>query len=132
MTPSNMLSNLLEAFTNEGPGLVPLTATAAGTRMPDERLIQFVIPTWGAVDNILILPPATPGRIVIIAGAATGGELRTTAPATIGINAGVGAAAESAIAANMMAILICESATNWKGLTIASNGTVTTLQVAAP
>jgi len=84
------------------------------------------------VDNILILPPPVPGRIVVIAGAATGGELRTSDPATIGINAGVGAAAESAIAANMMVVAICESATNWKGFTIASNGTVTTLQVAAP
>ena len=131
-TKFNILYDLLQAFTAQGPGIVPLTATATGAGMPDERLIQFVVPTWGAADNILILPPATPGRIVIVAGAATGGELRTTAPATIGINGGTGAAAESAIAANMMAILICESSSNWKGLTIASNGTVTTLQVAAP
>jgi hypothetical protein len=132
MTPANILNNLLEAFTNEGPGIVPLTATADGARMPDERFIQFVIPTWVNANNILILPPATPGRIVIIAGSATGGEIRTTAPATIGINGGVGVNAESAIAANMMAILIAESPTNWKGTTIASNGAVTTLQVAAP
>jgi len=127
-----ILADLLQAFSPQGPGVVPLTATSTGVSMPDDRLVQFVIPTWGAADNILILPPATPGRIVIIAGTATGGELRTTAPATIGINGGVGANAESAIAANMMVIAICESATNWKGFTIASNGTVTTLQVAAP
>jgi hypothetical protein len=127
-----VLADLLQAFSTNGPGLVPVTATATGARLPDDRWIQFVIPTWGAVDNILILPPATPGRIVVIAGAATGGEIRTTSPTTIGINGGTGAAAESAIAANMMVLLICESATNWKGTTIASNGTVTTLQVAAP
>jgi hypothetical protein len=132
MSAHNLLFDLLQAFSSNGPGCVPLTASAAGVRMPDDRLIQLVIPTWVAVDNILILPPATPGRIVIVAGAATGGELRTTSPTTIGINGGTGAAAESAIAANMMVLLICESATNWKGLTIASNGTVTTLQVAAP
>jgi hypothetical protein len=130
--PHNILSDLLKAFTSQGPGLVPLTATATGVRIPDERFIQFVIPTWGAVDNILILPPATPGRIVLIAGTATGGEIRTSDPATIGINGGTGTAAESAIAANMLVALVCESSTNWKGLTIASNGTVTTLQVAAP
>lgn len=126
-----ILSDLLKAFSPGGPGNVALAASAAGVNIPDERLYVFVVPTWGAVDNILILPPPVPGRIVVIAGASTGGELRTSDPATIGINAGVGAAAESAIAANMMVIAICESATNWKGLTIASNGTVTTLQVAA-
>jgi hypothetical protein len=127
-----ILKVLLEAFMPGGPGNVTLIASATGVNIPDERLYVFVTPTWGAVDNILILPPAVPGRIVVIAGGATGGELRSSDPATIGINGGVGAAAESAIAASMMVIAICESATNWKGLTIASNGTVTTLQVAAP
>lgn len=127
-----ILGDLLQAFSGQGPGIVPLTATVAGVRMPDDRLVQIVIPTWGAVDNILILPPATPGRIVIVAGAATGGEIRTTSPTTIAINGGVGVNAESAIAANMMAIVICESTTNWKGFTIASNGTLAALQVAAP
>lgn len=131
-SPATILNDLLRAFSNEGPGITRLTATPTGVRIPDERFIQFVIPTWGLVDNILILPPATPGRIVLIAGAATGGEIRTSDPATIGINGGTGAAAESAIAANMLVALVCESPTNWKGLTIASNGVVTTLQVAAP
>jgi hypothetical protein len=127
-----VLNDLLKAFLPSGPGIVPLTATAAGVNIPDERLYVFVVPTWGAVDNILVLPPPVPGRIVVIAGTATGGELRTTDPATIGINAGVGAAAESAIAANMMAIAICESATNWKGFTLTSAGVLAALQVAAP
>jgi hypothetical protein len=127
-----ILNDLLKAISPGGPGSVPLTATATGVQIPAERAYQMVTPTWGAVDNILILPPPVPGTIVVIAGAATGGELRSSAPATIGINGGTGADAESAIAANMMVVVICESATNWKGLTIASNGTVTTLQVAAP
>lgn len=131
-TPLNILSDALRAFFPGGAGNVSLAATVEGTVIPDDRFIMMVTPTWVAVDNILILPPPVPGRIVILAGTATGGELRTSSPATIGINGGVGAAAESAIAANMMVIAICESATNWKGLTIASNGTVTTLQVAAP
>lgn len=130
--PSNILNDLLRAFSSNGPGVVRLTATATGTRIPEERLLQLVIPTWGAVDNILILPAPDPGKIVIIAGAATGGELRTTNPATIGINGGTGVAAESAISADMMVIAICESATNWKSFTIASNGSLAATQVAAP
>lgn len=127
-----ILSDILSAITSGGPGFSPLTATAAGTRILGEAAFQIVTPVWGAVDNILILPSPAPGMIIVIAGTATGGELRTSDPATIGINGGTGTNAESAIAANMMVLLICESATNWKGLTIASNGVVTTLQVAAP
>jgi hypothetical protein len=131
MSEHKILNELLNAFSSNGPGLVPLIATDTGTRIPDERLVQLVIPTWGNANNILILPTPDPGKIVIIAGAATGGELRTTAPATIAINGGTGAAAESAVAANQMVICICESATSWKAFTIASNGTTAGLEAAA-
>ena len=127
----NILNDLLRAFTDNGPGLVPLIASTAGTQIPDERLVQFVIPTWGNANNILILPNPGPGKVVFIAGAATGGELRTTAPATIAINGGTGAAAESAVAANQMVICICESATSWKAFAIAGNGTTGGLEAAA-
>jgi hypothetical protein len=127
----NILNDLLRAFTDNGPGLVPLIASTAGTQIPDERLVQFVIPTWGNANNILILPNPEPGKVVFIAGAATGGELRTTAPATIAINGGTGAAAESAVAANQMVICICESATSWKAFAIAGNGTTGGLEAAA-
>jgi hypothetical protein len=131
MSEHNILNELLGAFSSNGPGLVPLIASTAGTQIPDERLVQFVVPTWGNANNILILPNPEPGKIVIIAGAATGGELRTTAPATIAINGGTGANAESAVAANQMVICICESATSWKAFTIASNGTTAGLEAAA-
>lgn len=127
-----ILGEILGAITSGNPGFAALIATAAGTQISGEVAFQIVTPVWGAVDNILILPSPVQGMIIVIAGTATGGEIRTSAPATIGINGGTGTNAESAIAANMMVLLICESATNWKGLTIASNGVVTTLQVAAP
>jgi|GEM_PF-3277137 len=127
----NILNDLLRAFTDNGPGAVRLTATATGVQIPNERFIQIVIPTWGSADNILVLPTPDPGKIVIIAGAATGGELRTNAPATVAINGGSGASAESAVAANQMVICICESATSWKAFTIASNGTTAGLEAAA-
>lgn len=126
-----ILNDLLRAFSNSGPGLVPLIASTSGTQIPDERLIQIVIPTWGNANNILILPNPEPGKVVVIAGAATGGELQTTAPSTIAINGGTGAAAESAVAANQMVICICESATSWKAMVIGSTGTVAGLQAAA-
>lgn len=132
MTAHRILRDLLSAFSEVGPGRVAITATPEGVPLEENKLVQFVIPVWSNANNILILPSPTPGKIVIIAGAATGGELRSSDPATIGINAGVGVAAESAIAANMMVIAICESLTNWKGFTIASNGTLAALQVAAP
>lgn len=131
MSEHNILNTLLNAFSSNGPGRVPLIATSSGTRIPGERLIQFVIPTWGNANNILILPSPEPGMMVVIAGAATGGELRTTSPTTIAINGGTGADAESAVAANQMVFCICESATSWKAFTIASNGTVAGLEAAA-
>lgn len=126
------LADLLISFSENGPGNVPLIVSPTGTQIPDGQFIMIVRPTWGNANNWLTLPPPVPGRIVMIAGAATGGELRTSNPATIGINGGVGANAESAVAANQMVIAICESATNWKAFTIAGNGTVAGLEVAAP
>lgn len=125
----NILNDLLRAFTDNGPGTVRLIASADGVRIPNERLIQIVIPTWGNANNILILPDPDPGKIVIIAGAATGGELRTTSPTTIAINGGTGANVESAVAANQMVVAICESPTSWKAFTIAANGTLAGLEV---
>lgn len=126
-----ILNDLLEAFSSVGSGSVPLTATSTGAEIPGERFIQIVTPTWGAATNILVLPEPVPGKIVIIAGAATGGELRSHDPATVAINGGSGASAESAVAANQMVVAICETSTSWKALTIASDGTVAGLEAAA-
>jgi hypothetical protein len=126
-----ILSDLLESFSSEGPGAVSLTATSDGAKIPEDRFIQLVTPTWGNANNILILPSPIPGKIVMIAGAATGGELRSSAPATIAINGGTGASAESAVAANQMVFAICESATSWKAFTLAGDGTIAGLEAAA-
>lgn len=126
-----ILKDLLEAFSSVGPGSVPLTATATGAAIPEDALVQMVTPTWGGVNNILILPTPTPGKVVILAGAATGGELRTTSPTTIAINGGTATDAESAVAANQMVVAICESAISWKAFTISSSGTIAGLEAAA-
>jgi hypothetical protein len=130
-----LLSDLLKAFTEQGPGYVSAIATDDGKgtgTLRENLLVQFVVPNWDSdANHILTLPSPKPGKVVILAGAATGGELRTSAPATIGINGGTDTAAESAIAANQRVIAICESSTNWKAFTIASDGTIAGLTAAA-
>lgn len=126
-----VLHDILDAISSGGSGLSRLTATATGTQIPSDNGIQFVVPTWSNADYILILPSPVPGRVVILAGAATGGELRTSDPATIGINGGTGASAESAVAAGKMIVAICESSTSWKAFGIASDGTTAGLEAAA-
>ncbi len=113
-------------------GATARTATSAGlttgTILTGETFISV---TSAGANDIMILPAPTPGTIVILAVAATGYELRSSSPTTIGINGGTGADAESAIPANTTAILICESATTWKGLQMAIGGTLTLVEVAA-
>jgi hypothetical protein len=61
----------------------------------------------------------------------TGYELRTTAPATIAINGGTEANAESAIGANIFVEMICVSATAWLGRTMTAAGVAGVVEVAA-
>lgn len=111
------------------------TATADGTgtgTIASGPTLQFVTVTAGGDANaIIVLPAPTPGTIVILHVAATGYELRTSDPATIGINGGTGASAESAIGANTTVLMICATATSWKGLQLGSDGTLAKVEVAA-
>lgn len=126
-----ILKVLLEAFVPGGPGFVPLVASASGVPIPEDKFIQIVTPTWVSSGNILILPSPTPCKVVILAGAATGGNVQSNAPATVAINGGTGAGVKSAVAANQLVVLIAESSTSWKAFTIASNGTVAGLAAAS-
>lgn len=111
------------------------TATAAGLTtgtIASGPMLQFIAVTAGAdANSIIILPAPTPGSIVILHVGGTGYELRTSDPATIGINGGTGATAESAIGANTTVIMICASATSWKGLQLGSDGTLAQVEAAA-
>jgi uncharacterized protein YjlB len=110
------------------------TATSDGLTtgtIADSGMLNFITVTSASANNIIVLPSPTPGTIVILFGGANGYELRTSAPATIAINGGSGASAESAIPANTTAVLICESATTWKGFQMAVAGTLTLVEVAA-
>lgn len=112
---------------------VARTATADGTTtgtIAAAGLLQFVTVTSDDANKIVILPAPTPGTIVILRNGATGYELRSSAPATIAINGGAGANAESAIAASTMVIAVCTTATTWQAIGLAGT-TLAAVEAAA-
>ena len=93
--------------------------------------------TSGNAAHIVLLPPPVPGTVVFITVGSNGCEVRagTTAGAdgsgTISIGANTASSGhESALAANMTAMVICTSATSWVGLEIVGQ-TLTALETAA-
>jgi len=112
---------------------VARTATADGSgtgTIAAAGMLQFIPVTSDNADKIVILPTPTPGTIVILRNGATGYELRTSAPATIAINGGAGANAESAIAASTMVIAVCTTATTWQAIGLAGT-TLAAVEAAA-
>jgi hypothetical protein len=79
---------------------------------------SFVTVTSGNANHIVVLPAPVPGTIVFLINGGTGYELRSSAPATVAINGGTGAGAESAIAANSMVMAVCKTATAWAAIGI--------------
>ena len=113
---------------------VARTATVAGATtgtIADAGSMQFVTVTSSNADHIVILPAPTPGTIVILHVGANGFELRSSAPATVAINGGAEADAESAIAANSTVIAICVSATAWKAFFLDADSDVAKVEAAA-
>ena len=109
------------------------TATADGTgtgTIAAAGMIQFVTVTSDSAAKIIILPAPTPGTIVILRNGATGYELRSSAPATVAINGGTGASAQSAIAASTVVIAICTTATTWQAIGLAGT-TLAAVEAAA-
>jgi len=113
---------------------VARTATADGLTtgtIADGGRLQHVTVTSANADHIIVLPTPTPGTIVVLHNGATGYELRSSDPATIAINGGTGAGAESAIAADSTAVLICVSATAWKGFFLDADSDLAKVEAAA-
>lgn len=108
---------------------VAITVTEPGAAIP--ATATHVTVTSANADHILTLPAPALGKRIIIVNGATGYELRSSSPTTIGINGGTGADAESAIAANMVLELICATATNWIGNSYTAAGVKGVVQVAA-
>jgi len=87
--------------------------TTTGTIADGTRFVT--VDADSDANHIIILPTPTPGHIVYLTESGTTGfELRSSAPATVAINGGTGAGAESAIAgAATLVKCVCISATAW-------------------
>ena len=108
-----------------------VTAAAdPGTTLVANGVLNFYAVTSGNADHWVNLPAASVGTVCILYVGSNGMEVRTSAPASIAINGGSGASAESAIAANQMAVLIRTSATTWHGWEI-TGSTLTAVEAAA-
>lgn len=103
---------------------VERTATAApggttGVIADGGGAFQVVAVTSDNADKVITLPAPVPGTVVVLINGATGYELRSSAPATVAINGGSGANAESAIAASKVVVALCVSATAWQAFSVA-------------
>jgi hypothetical protein len=109
------------------------TATAApgGTTGVISAGTTHVVVTCDDANKVITLPAPVPGLVVTLINGATGYELRTSDPATISINGGAEANAESAIAASMIIVMTCVSATAWIGASYTAAGVVGVVEVAA-
>jgi hypothetical protein len=116
-------------------GTVAVTPTADGTGTgqipPGAKIV--IAASSGNADHIVTLPPPVVGKeILIFKAAATVFEMRTNAPATVGISGGTGATAEAATLVNSVMIrLTCVSATNWVGIGHVAASTATAIEAAA-
>lgn len=114
-----------------GASVEARTASADGTGTGQISVdTAFVTVTSAGANNIITLPAPVVGKVIYLRNAGTGYELRTSAPATIAINGGAGDNAESAIGANVLVRVVCDTATTWVGTNFATNGTVAATQVA--
>jgi len=94
---------------------------------------QIATVTPADANHWVTLPEPVIGTLItLVSTNTTGYEIRTSAPATVGINGGTGANAESAIAgaAGTMVQLLCVSATNWIAWSRVANGTLSVVEVA--
>lgn len=110
-----------------------VTATADGTGTGTiAATTTHATVTSDDANKIVVLPAPVAGRppLVIDVGA-TGFELRSSDPATISINGGSGAGAESAIPADSTVLAICISATAWKAIFLDADSDVAKVEAAA-
>ena len=112
---------------------VVASPAGTGTNCTISDTATYITASSGAADanSWIILPTPTPGRAIDILVGATGLELRSTSPTTVGINGGTAANAESALTAGSLNHLLCTTSGNWMGYSYTSAGTAAVLQVAA-
>lgn len=130
----NIIEDLLSALAGD-KRRQDVTATADGLTtglIAATTGVAFV--TSGNANHIVTLPAPTEellGKTIRIVVGATGCELRSDTPASVGINGGVGAAAESAIAAGVTVHATLSTLTNWTAFQQTAAGVLTLTEVAA-
>jgi hypothetical protein len=110
---------------------VAVTATTDGLTtgiIPDDASVVTV--TSSANTKLVTLPTPTPGVVVQINIEGTGYNLRSSTPASVGINGGTGASAKSAVSAKTL-VCRCVSATAWVVTTYIADGTAAALAAAS-
>lgn len=108
------------------------TGATTGTIADNGGLQVVFISNTTDANDIIVLPTPTPGTILVLCNGATGYNLQSSAPATVGINGGSGAGVKSAIPASTTCLMICETATAWKGLQMsATAGTLAKVTAAS-
>lgn len=108
------------------------TATAAGTTTGIiAPATDHVVVTSANSAYIVTLPAPVVGKRIIVDVGANGCRIQTSAPATVGINGGTGASANSTIAANSTCFLFCVSATSWKGFFMDADSDLAKIAAAA-
>jgi len=133
VTGASTLTGAVTATVGMQSAAVAVVATADGTgtgTIPAGTSVVSV--TCGAAARIVILPAPVIGNIIhLIETATTGYELRTSAPATIGINGGTASNGESAVSgATTYTRCVCVSATNWICNTFDADGDEAKLEAA--
>jgi hypothetical protein len=113
---------------------VARTATADGLTtgiIADGGMLQHITVTSANATDVITLPTPTPGTMVVLNVGSNGFKLQSSAPATVGINGGTGASAKSTIAASSTLVMICVSATSWKGFFLDGDSDVAKVPAAA-
>ena len=127
-------ATIVTGAVNTGVHNGAITATADGGLTGNIPHGGFYTVTTDNADKIVTLPAPVPGTKVILATQAEGQafELRSSAPATIGINGGTASNGEAAIAATATSVVCtCINATNWFCHFTAADGTIAETDPAA-
>jgi len=106
------------------------TADGTGTGAIKKRA-RFVVVASTDASYIMTLPVPVVGTMIYLMNGATGYELRTSTPASISINAGSGASAESAVSANTLIKCVCVTTTAWLVEKYETDGSPSALEAAA-
>lgn len=124
---------LASQILGSGAAVEARTATAApgGTTGVISAGTTHVTVTSDDANKVITLPTPVVGTIIVLHNGATGYELRSDTPASVAINAGTGANAESAIPANSTCVMICVTTTAWKGFFLDADSDVAKVEAAA-